>query len=94
MVKRKAECKVEKNKGKVEAMRANWNPQGQTATCICLSVHGTPNCNALQKELVSLQQRCTYAQPRTQTTSGRGTSKGCKSQEPADDQHAHDLPRA
>lgn len=42
MIKRKAECEVEKNKDKVEALRANWNPQGQTATCICLSGHGTP----------------------------------------------------
>lgn len=42
MIKRKAGCKVEKNKDKVEAMRANWNPQGQTVTCICLSVHGIP----------------------------------------------------
>lgn len=47
-VKRKAECKVEKNKDKVEAMRANWNLQWQTATCICLSVHDTPKlqCHA------------------------------------------------
>lgn len=76
-VKRKARCKMEEGKDKVGAMGARWNPQGQTATYICLLLPGTPNLQCPPEEkAVPLMRNCTCAQPRTQRVSKSWRSCG------------------